>query len=217
MRIRILVLLLAASSLLAQSALQIDLSGEWRKSADDQPAYAQPDFDDHAWNTVPLTWTSRPPVATYWLRRSIDLPDWADRSQLVLSLGPVSEIYEVYVNGVRIGGVGTFADDEQARIARSQSLPIPAQAVGSDRRLVVAIRARRVDFGQQILSIFAGGSYLLTYSDNAPSEDALHVINAQRLIHSPKLICPCSFSRSPCCLASFGWLAEQGPNHYGWG
>jgi len=43
MKHTIVLLLFLATAAWAQP---IDLSGEWRISTDDQPAYAQPDFDD---------------------------------------------------------------------------------------------------------------------------------------------------------------------------
>ena len=54
---RLIVLFLLAASARAQTALWIDLSGEWRMSADDRPEYAQPDFDDSGWKTVRLPWS----------------------------------------------------------------------------------------------------------------------------------------------------------------
>lgn len=38
----------------AQNALWVDLSGDWRVSADDRPEYAAPDFGDSTWPTLAL-------------------------------------------------------------------------------------------------------------------------------------------------------------------
>ena len=80
--------MLFAGSLWAQTPLYLDLSGDWRMSADDRPAYAAPDFDDRAWPTLALPrgkafFHGFP----YWLRRRVDLPAGIDRSQLALTLG----------------------------------------------------------------------------------------------------------------------------------
>ena len=48
MRLIILSALLLAPGL-AQNALWVDLSGEWRVTAEDQPEFARPDFDDSKW------------------------------------------------------------------------------------------------------------------------------------------------------------------------
>ena len=63
--------LLAASALSAQFPLSIELDGEWRMSAGDQPAYARPDFDDRAWARVRLPWERPHGGGTFWLRRSV--------------------------------------------------------------------------------------------------------------------------------------------------
>ncbi len=37
---------------MAQNALYLDISQDWRRSNDDRPEYAQVDFDDRDWATV---------------------------------------------------------------------------------------------------------------------------------------------------------------------
>jgi hypothetical protein len=91
--------ILSVSPMAGQEALSIDLSGEWRQSVDDRSTYAAADFDDRGWKTVRLPWTVRPERGVFWLRRSVRLPVDADRSRVVVCLGPVSETYEVFVNG----------------------------------------------------------------------------------------------------------------------
>ena len=65
--------LLGMVQLMAQNALYVDLSGEWRKSADDDVRYAQPGFDDSAWERVQLPWT-KSTYGIFWLRRVVELP-----------------------------------------------------------------------------------------------------------------------------------------------
>lgn len=95
-----LLLLLAAFRVLAAAeAPYIDLSGEWRRSPDDRPEYANLAFDDRGWQSVRLPW-KRPesPIAmeeVYWLRRNVELPPDSGRSGLVLTIGPVREVYEL--------------------------------------------------------------------------------------------------------------------------
>jgi hypothetical protein len=139
-----------------------------QENPDDRPEYANPAFDDRRWQAVRLPW-ARPESPTaleevYWLRRTIELPPDAGRSGLVLTIGPVREVYELHVNGVRIGATGPFFDNARGpnrtsphfsveRIAnwkRTAALDRPPDprrpfriAVGSDqRRLLSALRRR---------------------------------------------------------------------------
>ena len=47
-------LLASATLAFGQNALLVDLSGTWRWSGEDRPAFADPSFDDSAWRTFSL-------------------------------------------------------------------------------------------------------------------------------------------------------------------
>ncbi len=164
-------LALLATSLWGQSA---DLAGEWRRSTDDQTDYSRPDFDDRAWETIRLPWSNYPPAGIYWLRRSVDLPPGIDPSQAALTLGPVAEVYEVFVNGVRIAQAGVFRNRFAAQMAQSRTFAIPPEVIGiSPRRLQVAIRLERV-FTRGLGTSFAhyqDGSYVITEAASAPQRE----------------------------------------------
>ena len=181
-------ILLSAGVMLGQQALYIELSGEWRQYEGDQPAFAQPDFDDQGWSTAQLPWQQRPTYKLFWLRRSVDLPAWAAGMPLALTLGPVSPVYEVYVNGMRIGDTGPFFDDTVVHPARSRTHLIPAAAVAGRSRLTVAVRARDYTFGSQTLTIFRGGSYLLTDTRSARGQRDFDVLGQQRMLYTPVMV-----------------------------
>ena len=70
----------------------IDLSGDWRKSPDDWPEYANPEFDDTGWKPMRLPWrVGEGPDSrdVYWLHRTVQLPPDVERSDLALTSGPV--------------------------------------------------------------------------------------------------------------------------------
>ncbi|MBI4902944.1 MAG: SpoIIE family protein phosphatase [Acidobacteria bacterium] len=90
----------------AQSALHLDLSGEWRPKTRDDTAFAQSGFDGYAWQRVNLPTLESPPNGVSWLRRQVTLPEWVDTSQLTLTLGTFAETYVVYCNGIRIERAG---------------------------------------------------------------------------------------------------------------
>jgi len=181
-------ILLCAGVMLGQQALYIELSGEWRQYEGDQPAFAQPDFDDRGWSTAQLPWQQQPTAKLFWLRRSVELPAWAAGMPLALTLGPVSPVYEVYVNGVRVGDTGPFFDDTTVHPARSRTHLIPAAAVAGRSRLTVAVRARDYSFGTQTLRIFRGGSYLLTDTRSARGQRDFDVLGQQRMLYTPAMV-----------------------------
>mgnify|MGYP001010090067 CR=1 FL=1 len=100
---------LACVAAAQDNSVWIDLSGPWKFSSKDDPAFAQPSIDDSSWTTVRLP--SNPGLfskAPAWLRRSVELPAGAGRADLTVTLGTLQDVYQVFVNGVQIGGSGDF-------------------------------------------------------------------------------------------------------------
>ncbi len=87
------------------------ISGLWQFHLGDDPAWAQPGFDDHAWEQLPADqpWgdVGYPGYAGFaWYRRQITL-DPVDKTPLALLLPLLGSVAEVYWNGVKVGGIGT--------------------------------------------------------------------------------------------------------------
>ncbi len=171
----ILTLLAFAALLAGQSpALYVDLSGDWRFQTGDRPEYASAEFDDSAWPTIRLPRTGKQPQGYWWLRRTIDLPEWADTTQLAITIGGLNEVYEVYVNGILAGAIGgpSFFKTYTAR-PRTMSLPAGAVPKGA-RRIRVSLRLWYSgnlippEFG--LAGLPDAGPYLLTYAYNAPHD-----------------------------------------------
>ena len=139
----LLLLLLVPMVLPAQAFVSLDLSGDWRLALDDRPAYAAADFDDRAWKTLVLPRGEEFfHGVDYWLRRRVDLPAGMDRQQLTLSLGASIGVYEVYLNGQRIGSTGSFESLAEARIPRPLTFDIPPEALAAGPAQVIALRVR---------------------------------------------------------------------------
>ncbi len=130
---KLVLLLLLARPLLGQMTLEIDLTGEWRQQRGDDVAWARSEFDDSRWGSARLPQPGPYPQQP-WLRRTIELPDWADRSQLALTLGPFREVYAVYVNGREIATVGSFATWAETELSQTRTHRIPAEALRSGLR-----------------------------------------------------------------------------------
>jgi hypothetical protein len=72
---KLLFCLLLAMPVSAQTALWIDLSGEWRVAYGDRAEYAAPGFDDSTWRTLTLPLGANILKETHCLREPIE-PAW---------------------------------------------------------------------------------------------------------------------------------------------
>ncbi|MFL5542238.1 MAG: diguanylate cyclase [Longimicrobiaceae bacterium] len=122
------------------------LGGSWKFARGDAPAYASPSFDDRGWSTiaVPGQWeTTNPDYDGFgWYRRELALPAGVGPdAPLGVAFATVGDAYEVYWNGVKIGGRGTFPPHFMEGVDPSIFL-VPAAALARARggRHLLAVR-----------------------------------------------------------------------------
>ncbi len=139
-----LVLLLASCRpAAAQTVARLD--GTWRWAPGDSAAWATPGHPDAAWAAVPVPgdWEAHAPGydGTAWYRRTLRLPAGAEDGPVGVRLGTVGDAYEIFWNGVRVGGAGRFPPDFVEGVAPSLHL-VPDSAVARARagEHVVAVR-----------------------------------------------------------------------------
>ncbi len=115
----------------------VKLKGNWRFHAGDNPAWAQPDFDDSGWRSLDTDtdWDRQglPKVRGYvWLRAKVKLPSDSGKLELLVTdFGPL----EVYVDGRRAGSFGRFPPN--ASIVQPNPQIFPLRAHGSEVSLAV--------------------------------------------------------------------------------
>jgi sigma-B regulation protein RsbU (phosphoserine phosphatase) len=121
----------------------VNLGSLWLAQPGDDPQWAQPGFDDRQW---PVFNTSEPAVLqgmqdvnAIWYRTHVRIP--AGTRHLALSLTIIGGSDEIFVNGTRIGGWGSFAGDGDDRFTNQWTGAIPDAALGSGD-LTIAIRTR---------------------------------------------------------------------------
>jgi hypothetical protein len=97
----------------------VELAGPWKFHIGDDPAWAQPDFDDSSWEEVDLTpgssglaagWTARGHAGYSgyaWYRLQVDVLG-ANRSLALKMPDYFDDAYQVFVNGQRVGEFGRF-------------------------------------------------------------------------------------------------------------
>jgi len=94
------------------------LGAQWRFSRGDDPAWAEPDFDDTAWSTVelPVSWEEHDDYTEDyiygWYRQQVTIPaEWEGRPVRLL-VGQIDDADKTFVNGELVGETGGFPDDE---------------------------------------------------------------------------------------------------------
>jgi len=96
-----------------QGGQQVDLSSGWKFQLGDDPAFAQPDFDDSRWNPIDVdrTWTKQgydQERGFAWYRIRVLIPSSLPQSaalkdSLIFNLGRIDDFDQVYLNGSLIG------------------------------------------------------------------------------------------------------------------
>jgi hypothetical protein len=136
----------------------VPLVGPWKFSAGDNPAWAQPGFDDSAWSEMDMTpptsrshpgrvlplpgWTARgyPDHTGYaWYRLTIDVQGSGQQLALKMPGHDVDDAYQLFVNGVQIGQFGRFnGRSVTAYNTLPRAFPLPKDLTGGT--MTVAIR-----------------------------------------------------------------------------
>lgn len=172
---------LAVASAAAQGGTWFDLSGEWKYAADrDVPAFAQPAFDDAVWAAVrlpsPVLFTGPKPS---WLRHTVAVPAGTDRTDFAVTIGALQDVYQIFVNGVKIGQSGDFDDFSHATLPRSRSYRIPADVAsrGAPGPITIAIRGKRAFFLPPQYRLPDEGPYLLASSAQTPWHEGERVLD----------------------------------------
>jgi enterochelin esterase-like enzyme len=136
----------AATPAADDATVSLDLSGTWRFALGDDPAYADPAFDDSGWAELQVPEVDgAPQFDDYdgfgWYRLTFDLPAGASGANLVASLGFLDDVDEAYLNGTLIGSSGSMPPDAQSQWFERRLYPVPADApvFGGSNTLAVRV------------------------------------------------------------------------------
>ena len=164
---------LAAAFAQAQRPLWINLSGPWRITLEDQPQFAEPNFDDSHWRITQMP-GGMPQIVSGtvtrgWLRRRVQLPPDVDRTHLVLTLGVITQSrYEVYIDGARLPSSDDLTPPLGAWIPRPGTHPITVDGPHTGNSMEIAIHFVSIPMNPD-WRIPDTGPYLLTSRVNAPT------------------------------------------------
>jgi len=121
-------------------------AGSWRFMLGDDPAWKAPDFDDAAWQTVtlPTHWSTHLTASFTqkfgWYRRRISVPAALRGKDVLLLLGKVDDADETFVNGIKVGGTGSFPPHYETAWTATRRYLVPARLLKGDGTDVVAVR-----------------------------------------------------------------------------
>ena len=125
-------------ALSAWAAEPVDLSGAWKwHEGAGEASFARPDHDDSNWSTRMLP-RGAVHLGHSWYRWRGVAP--AEPGPYSLALGPFSHCFEVFLNGVSLGGTACSASGDPP-FPRATAYPIPPELVAPGSTFVVALRA----------------------------------------------------------------------------
>ncbi len=120
----------------------VTLGPNWLFATGDNPAWAEPGFDDTGWKTVstekPLFEYGIGSVPYVWYRLHVHLPPRTH--DLMVGTRVVSGRYEIFANGVRIGGVGNMTGSRVMQQGALMAFAVPDDLFGERGDLVLAMR-----------------------------------------------------------------------------
>ena len=181
-------MILLTRTLLAQTGL----SGDWKVSPGDDPAWARVAVDDARWPVVRLPRQTRLPRGDYWLRRTIATVEASRYASPALALGIVAECYQVYVHGVRIGDNGCVRGEPVA-FHRPLTFALAKHLLPSDGPLVIALRVHSSNAEQRWAAargLRDEGPYLLAEAGYAASETRV-ALQRHQLAMVPAIVMGC--------------------------
>ncbi|WP_162601871.1 PP2C family protein-serine/threonine phosphatase [Occallatibacter savannae] len=119
-----------------------ELNGPWSFHTGDDPAWADPEFNDSSWSRIEAARSYEEQgfkgySGTAWYRLRVNLPQW--NGPLALEFPVVADSYQVFVNGRQIGQVGSMPPHESVVLASQMIFPIPPE-IDMQAPLNIAVR-----------------------------------------------------------------------------
>ncbi len=122
------------------------VTGRWRFHRGDDAGWSKRDVDDNTWEvvTLPDNWEHHSGYTgdnVYgWFRRRIAIPEACRGRDFDLLLGQIDDVDEVWLNGERLGGTGSFPPDYRTAWNLERRYRVPARRVRGDGSDLLAIR-----------------------------------------------------------------------------
>jgi hypothetical protein len=125
--------------------LLLNLRGDWKFQTGDETCWADATFNDSKWSEiyVPSEWENEG-YEGYdgygWYRKHFTVSESWLSKDLMLDLGTIDDVDEVFINGQPIGGTGFFPPDYSTAYNTHRRYGIPSDILKIGENNVVAVR-----------------------------------------------------------------------------
>jgi hypothetical protein len=126
----------------------INLFGKWKFHLFDNEEWAKENLDESSWEDImaPGDWESQG-FKSYdgfaWYRKTFKLPANFQVNDLMLLIGKIDDMDEVYINGTLVGSTGNlnrkWASDDEYNRYRNYSIPDDLLRAGKDNLIAVRV------------------------------------------------------------------------------
>lgn len=129
----------------AQSNTVVKLNGMWKFKIGDQSEWASPKYSDAQWSEIyaPSDWESKgfPGYDGYgWYRKTFTIPKTFSNHLLIVELGYIDDVDEVFLNGEKIGQTGSFPPDYSTAYNARRQYVLPGKLLKYDGDNLLSIR-----------------------------------------------------------------------------
>ncbi len=124
----------------------INLTGLWKFSTGDNPAWKENKFNDNEWAEliVPGHWETQgfPDYDGFaWYRKSVFIPEKYKNEKLILVMGKIDDLDEVYINGKLVGATGNMkAKDLADNYLKLRGYYLSADELKYGKQNLIAVR-----------------------------------------------------------------------------
>ncbi|HET7104810.1 MAG TPA: PP2C family protein-serine/threonine phosphatase [Terracidiphilus sp.] len=176
-----LLVLSMAAAVTCQAQNQVVAITNWRMHPGDNPAWASPHFNDSQWAGIPFDRANSfgPATGTRWYRADFQVPPDFAGQDLAVGMGPLEEVYDVYIDGVLVGRYGSWQPSPRAPFPRHKAYPIPAGLLKGPVGHI-AIRQWRAASGLFWLTFGLYGDFAFGH---APEIGSRTTVEAQEKLH----------------------------------
>jgi len=160
---------------------------KWKVKAGDNPAWAAPDFDDRDWTPAGpprgyLPSTSSAERSIRWYRTNVPVSPGLRSQALAIALSPLEEIFEVYVDGIRIGGIGAIDPVPVSRFEHHAAYSLPTLSANSET-VSIAIRRWAGRASTNLAMLNAAGNGLGARGQHPPQLGPSALLHRQEALH----------------------------------
>ena len=146
-----------AESSLAWYQDRVNLKGEWMFRVGDRMEWATNEYDDSDWDRirVPSHWEDQG-FHGYdgyaWYRIRVVIPESYEGKEVVLNMGYIDDVDEVYINGTKIGQTGSFPPHYYTAYNAKRQYRLSSDVIRLGEENLIAVRVYDAGVGGGLIS-----------------------------------------------------------------